>query len=91
MLNRFSHLRNRIKDATSAYKDVWKKFLYGMLFQVDYIKNYIPKKMVKELVYRLNIRRYDGNAYILTPGQVVDEVMFVADGSVELSVCINDF
>jgi len=91
MLNRFSHLRKRIRDATSNYKDVWKKFLYGMLFQIDYIRNYIPKKLVKELVYRLSIRRYDKNAYIGTPGQMVDEVMFVADGVVELSICVNDY
>lgn len=92
MLNQFHKqgLRQTFRDATAHYKDPWKKYIYKMICKVQYLKDFLSKKKLRELVYMMKIQTYDNNDWVLKPGDNANDIMFVTEGQVEVSVCIND-
>ena len=92
MLNNFHKdgLLQAIRESTENYKDPWKKFIYSMLSQVNYLVDYIPKKKLLEMVYMMDIQTYDEGTWVVKPGAVADNILFVTEGEVEISMVIND-
>jgi CRP-like cAMP-binding protein len=90
MLNRFSELRPKFKEGTAIYKDPWKRYITSLLRKIKYINDFMEKSVLKEIVYYLDVQKYDANNWIYRPGDTVDKIQFIGDGEVEVSFCIND-
>lgn len=92
MLNNFHKdgLLQAIRESTENYKDPWKKFIYSMLSQVNYLVDFIPKKKLLEMVYMMDIQTYDEGTWVVRPGDVADQILFVTEGEIEISMVVND-
>lgn len=53
--------------ASNTYNDKWRKYILGILSNVEYLQ-ILPEETYREVFYYMNSERYDKNTYIIGPG-----------------------
>ena len=61
-----------------------------MLCNVNYLNDYIPNSKLLEMVYLMDITKYNDGQWVVRPGDIADKILFVTEGEVEISFVIND-
>eukprot|EP00359_Climacostomum_virens_P009226 CAMPEP_0204918572 /NCGR_PEP_ID=MMETSP1397-20131031/16238_1 /ASSEMBLY_ACC=CAM_ASM_000891 /TAXON_ID=49980 /ORGANISM="Climacostomum Climacostomum virens, Strain Stock W-24" /LENGTH=950 /DNA_ID=CAMNT_0052091901 /DNA_START=48 /DNA_END=2900 /DNA_ORIENTATION=- len=89
LISRHPHILEKFRSATTQYDDPWKKYLLEILFQAEYFENLNPD-VFQELAYLMQVKKYEPGAYIFKPGDLVQDIIIIADGKAELSFTMNE-
>jgi hypothetical protein len=57
-----------------VYKDPWKRYITSLLRKIRYVNDFMDKAILKEIVYYLDVQKYDANNWIYRPGDMVDQI-----------------
>lgn len=77
-----------IKDKRKEYQDEYKLFVKDNLRYIDYIKN-CEEDTVEELSYHIKEESFEADTIIFKAGTLVDKVIFIADGEVDIIVKVG--
>ena len=89
LVKKFPMCNEIFKEGMYNYSDRYKRFLLRMIKRVPFL-NELNHKTEQELVYGLKVRNFAAGEYIVKPGDVPNEIYFLADGKIEVSITLND-
>jgi CRP-like cAMP-binding protein len=77
------------KQTALHYRDSWKRFVKNTLRRCPFFSR-LRSSILNQLVYRLPTSRLSPYTYLLKEGTTCDQVTFIIEGNVQISLPIND-
>lgn len=78
-----------LKEQLKTYKDPLKKFIIRLLKNVYWMEP-ISKNSLEEISFTLDHEFFDNNQVIFRAGDLVDKLIFIASGEIEILVSLED-
>jgi CRP-like cAMP-binding protein len=89
LIMNFPMTLDAFKQVMFAYNDRFKRFLFRMLKRVSVFKA-LSSETQQEILYSLKETSVEEGEYIVKPGMTTQEILFLKEGVVEVSITIND-
>ena len=71
------------------YKDSYKLFTKELVQNIDYIHD-LSDNTVEEIIYYLRQMHFEKDKILFRAGDNIDSIYFITNGSIRITVTIND-
>ncbi|OMJ91822.1 hypothetical protein SteCoe_5493 [Stentor coeruleus] len=84
-----SNVIPKLREFTENYSDPAKMFISESLLMQEYF-NSLPQNLLHEVPFMMNIKKLEKGSYLFKPGDIFKNIIILIEGTLELSVSIND-
>lgn len=90
LLDKYPKARILFEEKAIKYNDHYQQFLKKTLRRCPFLKS-LKRESLNRVIYRLPVERYEGQTYLYKEGDIVDKVVFILDGLIDIYVPFNDY
>ena len=87
--NQNPNILPKMREFTENYKDWTKDFLAKSIYCQELFRT-LPSRALNELPFMMKSKKLEKGRYLFKPGDKLNELFILAQGSLEFSVTIND-